>query len=111
VINRSVEAESRGYLEYYGQLRQAALSDEELFNAMVDRYPDWVSRQQFLILGILSQMEVPLIGIHSAPLIAAPAALASNCRRSSRTRLLPRCRAANSEELGTGALRQSPGVT
>ncbi|HEY2508353.1 MAG TPA: hypothetical protein VGI58_17690 [Streptosporangiaceae bacterium] len=38
MINRSVEAESRGYLEYYGQLRQAALSDEELFNAMVDRY-------------------------------------------------------------------------
>ena len=48
----TVLAESRGYLEYYGQLRQAALPDEELFNAMVDRYPDWVSRQQFLILGV-----------------------------------------------------------
>ena len=48
----TVLAESRGYLEYYGQLRQAALPDEELFNAMIDRYPDWVSRQQFLILGV-----------------------------------------------------------
>jgi glyoxylase-like metal-dependent hydrolase (beta-lactamase superfamily II) len=43
--------ESRGYLEYYGQLRQAGLPDQELFDAMVNRYPDWVSRQQFLILG------------------------------------------------------------
>ena len=45
-------AESRGYIEYYGQLREAALSDEELFDAMVSRYPTWVSRQQFLILGV-----------------------------------------------------------
>jgi glyoxylase-like metal-dependent hydrolase (beta-lactamase superfamily II) len=47
----SVLAESRGYLEYYGQLREAGLPDHELFDAMVSRYPDWVSRQQFLILG------------------------------------------------------------
>jgi glyoxylase-like metal-dependent hydrolase (beta-lactamase superfamily II) len=47
----SVLAESRGYLEYYGQLREAALPDRELFDAMVSRYPDWVSRQQFLLLG------------------------------------------------------------
>jgi glyoxylase-like metal-dependent hydrolase (beta-lactamase superfamily II) len=47
----SVLAESRGYLEYYGQLRQAALPDRELFDAMVSRYPDWVSRQEFLLLG------------------------------------------------------------
>jgi glyoxylase-like metal-dependent hydrolase (beta-lactamase superfamily II) len=47
----SVLAESRGYLEYYGQLREAALPDAELFNAMVSRYPDWVSRQEFLLLG------------------------------------------------------------
>lgn len=47
----SVLAESRGYLEYYGQLREAALPDQELFDSMVSRYPDWVSRQQFLILG------------------------------------------------------------
>jgi glyoxylase-like metal-dependent hydrolase (beta-lactamase superfamily II) len=48
----SVLAESRGYLEYYGQLRQANLPQQELFDAMVSRYPDWVSRQQFLILGL-----------------------------------------------------------
>lgn len=47
----SVLAESRGYLEYYGQLREAGLTDEGLFDAMVSRYPDWVSRQQSLILG------------------------------------------------------------
>jgi glyoxylase-like metal-dependent hydrolase (beta-lactamase superfamily II) len=46
-----VLAESRDYLEYYGQLRQANVSDRELFDAVVNRYPDWVSRQQFLILG------------------------------------------------------------
>jgi glyoxylase-like metal-dependent hydrolase (beta-lactamase superfamily II) len=48
----SVLAESRGYLEYYGQLREANLPQDELFDAMVRRYPDWVSRQQFLILGL-----------------------------------------------------------
>jgi hypothetical protein len=48
----SVLAESRGYLEYYGQLREAGLPDQELFDAMVSRYPDWVSRQKSLILGL-----------------------------------------------------------
>jgi glyoxylase-like metal-dependent hydrolase (beta-lactamase superfamily II) len=48
----AVLAESRGYLEYYGHLRQAALRDQDLFDAMVNRYPGWVSRQQFLILGL-----------------------------------------------------------
>jgi glyoxylase-like metal-dependent hydrolase (beta-lactamase superfamily II) len=48
----SVLAESRGYLEYYGQLRETGLPDQDLFDAMVNRYPDWVSRQQFLLLGI-----------------------------------------------------------
>jgi glyoxylase-like metal-dependent hydrolase (beta-lactamase superfamily II) len=47
----SVLAESRGYIEYYGQLREAGLTDQGLFDAMVSRYPDWVSRQQLLILG------------------------------------------------------------
>jgi glyoxylase-like metal-dependent hydrolase (beta-lactamase superfamily II) len=47
----SVLAESRGYIEYYGKLREAGLSDQGLFDAMVSHYPDWVSRQQFLILG------------------------------------------------------------
>ena len=47
----SVLFESRGYLEYYGELREAGLSDPDLFDAMVTRYPDWVSRQQFLLFG------------------------------------------------------------
>jgi glyoxylase-like metal-dependent hydrolase (beta-lactamase superfamily II) len=48
----AVLAESRAYLEYYGQLRDEALPDLQLFDAMVNRYPSWVSRQQFLILGL-----------------------------------------------------------
>jgi glyoxylase-like metal-dependent hydrolase (beta-lactamase superfamily II) len=50
----SVLAESRGYLDYYGQLRAAALPDQELFAAMVSRNPEWVSRQQWLLLGFPS---------------------------------------------------------
>ena len=34
-----------------GQLREAGMPDQELFEAMVNRYPDWVSRQEFLLLG------------------------------------------------------------
>jgi glyoxylase-like metal-dependent hydrolase (beta-lactamase superfamily II) len=48
----AILAESRDYLEYYGQLREEALPDQQLFDAMVNRYPTWVSRQQFLILGL-----------------------------------------------------------
>jgi hypothetical protein len=48
----AVLAESRGYLEYYGQLCDEGLHGQQLFDAMVDRYPTWVSRQQFLILGL-----------------------------------------------------------
>ncbi|HEY4462965.1 MAG TPA: MBL fold metallo-hydrolase [Streptosporangiaceae bacterium] len=47
----SVLGESRGYIEYYGQLCDAALPEQDLFDAMVSRYPDWVSRQQFLLIG------------------------------------------------------------
>lgn len=47
----TVLAESRDYLEYYGRLRDEGLPDQQLFDAMVNRYPDWVSRQQFLIIG------------------------------------------------------------
>jgi hypothetical protein len=31
------------YFEYFGQLREAAMSDDKLFDAMVTRYPHWVS--------------------------------------------------------------------
>ncbi|HEV8190892.1 MAG TPA: MBL fold metallo-hydrolase [Ktedonobacterales bacterium] len=51
----SVLAECRSYLEAYGQLGEAGLQDRELFEAMVSRYPDWVSRQQFLLLGFGGQ--------------------------------------------------------
>jgi glyoxylase-like metal-dependent hydrolase (beta-lactamase superfamily II) len=47
----SVLADSRAYIEYYGQLRDSGTPEQELFDAMVNRYPDWVSRQQFLIVG------------------------------------------------------------
>ena len=50
----SVLADSRGYLEAYGQLREAALPDREMFEAMVSHYPDWVSRQEWLLLGFPS---------------------------------------------------------
>ena len=50
----SIVADSRGYLESYGQLVDAGLRDRELFDAMVSRYPDWISRQQFLLLGLHS---------------------------------------------------------
>lgn len=42
--------ESRAYIEFYSKQRDAGLSDQDLFDAMVTRYPDWVSRQEFLIL-------------------------------------------------------------
>ncbi len=48
----TILAESRSYLEYYGQLREEALPDRQLFDAMVNHYPSWVSRQQLLILGL-----------------------------------------------------------
>jgi hypothetical protein len=47
----SLLAKSRGYIEYFGELSEAGLTDQGVFDAMVSRYPDWVSRQQFLILG------------------------------------------------------------
>jgi glyoxylase-like metal-dependent hydrolase (beta-lactamase superfamily II) len=53
----SVIAESRGYIENYGQLYDAGLRDRELFEAMMSRYPDWVSRQQFLLLGLSGRNE------------------------------------------------------
>jgi glyoxylase-like metal-dependent hydrolase (beta-lactamase superfamily II) len=44
--------ESRGYIEAYGQLYEAGTRGRELFEAIVSRYPGWVSRQQFLLLGL-----------------------------------------------------------
>ena len=53
----SIVSESRGYIESYGQLYEAGLRDRELFDAMMSRYPDWVSRQQFLLLGFENRNE------------------------------------------------------
>lgn len=50
-FSESVVSECRAYLEAYGQFREAGPADRELFEAMVSRYPDWVNRQQFLLLG------------------------------------------------------------
>jgi hypothetical protein len=41
----TVIAESREYIEFYGKQRDAGLGDRELFDAMMTRYPEWVSRQ------------------------------------------------------------------
>jgi glyoxylase-like metal-dependent hydrolase (beta-lactamase superfamily II) len=48
----AILAESRDYIEYYGRLREDGLPGQQVFEAMVNRYPSWVSRQQFLILGL-----------------------------------------------------------
>ncbi len=53
----SIVAESRGYIESYDQLYDAGLRERELFDAMISRYPDWVSRQQFLLLGFQNRNE------------------------------------------------------
>jgi len=48
--------DSRAYIEFYDKQCSAGLGDQELFDAMVTRYPDWVSRQEFLILpGLLAK--------------------------------------------------------
>ena len=46
--------ESRAYIEFYGKQRDANLTEQELFDVMVAQYPDWVSRQEFLILPWLA---------------------------------------------------------
>ena len=45
--------ESRTYIEFYNKQREAGLDDQQLFDAVVNRFPDWVSRQEFLILPML----------------------------------------------------------
>ena len=56
----AVLAESRGYLDYYGQLREAGLPNQDLFEAVVSHYPHRVRRQQFLILGSCESWYRPL---------------------------------------------------
>jgi hypothetical protein len=47
----TVEASKR-YLTDFGRLQGADLSDQELYDAMTDLYPDWVSHQAWLMFGL-----------------------------------------------------------
>jgi len=46
--------DSKRYLEDFGQLQQSTTTDEELFNEMTKRYPDWESNQSWLMFGVPS---------------------------------------------------------
>ncbi|MGW0970046.1 MBL fold metallo-hydrolase [Streptomyces sp. NPDC002516] len=43
--------QTRQYLTDFGRLQQETSSDQELYDAMTDRYPDWVSHQAWLMFG------------------------------------------------------------
>jgi ribonuclease BN (tRNA processing enzyme) len=45
---------SKRYLEDFGRLQQSTTTDEELFNEMTKRYPDWDSNQSWLMFGVPS---------------------------------------------------------
>jgi glyoxylase-like metal-dependent hydrolase (beta-lactamase superfamily II) len=45
---------SKQYLIDFGRLKEAAASEEELFNEMVKRYPDFASPQAWLMFGLSS---------------------------------------------------------
>jgi hypothetical protein len=46
--------DSKRYLEDFGRLQQSTTTDEELFNEMTKRYPDWESSQSWLMFGVPS---------------------------------------------------------
>jgi glyoxylase-like metal-dependent hydrolase (beta-lactamase superfamily II) len=43
---------SKRYLADFGRLRETTHSDQELYDTMTDRYPDWVSPQAWLMFGL-----------------------------------------------------------
>jgi hypothetical protein len=45
-----IEASKR-YLTDFGRLRETTSGDRELYDAMTDLYPDWVSHQAWLMFG------------------------------------------------------------
>jgi hypothetical protein len=47
----SAIGDSKRYLEDFGRLLQSTTTDEELFNEMTKRYPDWESNQSWLMFG------------------------------------------------------------
>jgi hypothetical protein len=46
--------DSKRYLEDFGRLQQSTTTDEELFNELTKRYPDWESSQSWLMFGVPS---------------------------------------------------------
>jgi hypothetical protein len=46
--------DSKRYLEDFDRLHQSTTTDEELFNEMTNRYPDWESNQSWLMFGFPS---------------------------------------------------------
>jgi hypothetical protein len=48
----SAIGDSKRYLEDFGRLQQSTTTDEELFNEMTKRYPDWESNQSWLMFGV-----------------------------------------------------------
>ena len=50
----SAIADSKRYLEDFGRLQQSTTTDEELFNEMTKRYPDWESNQSWLMFSFPS---------------------------------------------------------
>ena len=47
----AIEATKR-YLSDFGRLQESTSSDRELFDAMTELYPDWVSHQAWLMFGL-----------------------------------------------------------
>ena len=47
----AIEATKR-YLSDFGRLQQSTSSDRELYDAMAELYPDWVSHQAWLMFGL-----------------------------------------------------------
>ena len=47
----AIDATKR-YLSDFGRLQEATSDDRELYDAMTDLYPDWVSHQAWLMFGL-----------------------------------------------------------
>jgi predicted restriction endonuclease len=46
--------DSKRYLQDFDRLQRSATTDEELFNEMTKRYPDWESNQSWLMFDFPS---------------------------------------------------------
>jgi glyoxylase-like metal-dependent hydrolase (beta-lactamase superfamily II) len=54
----AIEATKR-YLNDFGRLQQSTSSDRELYDAMTELYPDWVSHQAWLMFGLTASRHQP----------------------------------------------------